>query len=184
MPNEMRRPCTLPAHWKQTEPFDAMKIGTFLYRPVPYHTQTKKKTEYRIELFINDSDSIFSPPARDKKELEQYKFEAITTIAEALNAPVLATDAVLAGLPKDAKVYEGVNHESNGIKTQMKCFLYWGLTDKKEGWMYREHDLDSLDGESYDYLVSKSDKLYADDPKTAEYLRQFTLEGVRIKEGG
>jgi len=94
----MIRPCTLPAHWKQTEPFDAMKIRTFLCRPVPYHTQTKKKTEYRIELFINDSDSIFSPATTDHKELERYKFEAITTIAEALNAPVEAKKEVLAGL--------------------------------------------------------------------------------------
>ncbi len=169
----MIRPCTLPAHWKQTEPFDAMKIRTFLCRPVPYHTQTKKKTEYRIELFINDSDSIFSPATTDHKELERYKFEAITTIAEALNAPVEAKKEVLAGLEyKEVIGYcdAGLQHSGvvgNFAGTWKLNRGSWGLMDF--GWE--------------DCGIYKV-KAKEDDPKTAEYLRQFTLDGVRIKEGG
>ncbi len=176
----MIRPCTLPAHWKQTEPFDAMKIRTFLCRPVPYHTQTKKKTEYRIELFINDSDSIFSPATTDHKELERYKFEAITTIAEALNAPVEAKDEVLKDLPKDAKVWKVWD---DGLEL---CFIRWF----NKRWAYNVVDAHStMTGGGCDVAFKEkelcsADRIKPDDPKTAEYLRQFTLDGVRIKEGG
>lgn len=172
MPNQIR-PCTLPAHWKQTEPFDAIKIGTFLYRPVPYHTQTKKKTEYRIELFINDSDSIFSPPARDNKELEQYKFEAITTIAEAINAPVLVTQAVLAGLPQDAKLLVKGDGSDVNTKRWVECELW-----NDEEWWCQFSNAEEVLGTKTHFIKSNGCS------KTAEYLRQFTLDGVRIKEGG
>lgn len=170
MPNQIR-PCTLPAHWKQTEPFDAIKIGTFLYRPVPYHTQTKKKTEYRIELFINDSDSIFSPPARDKKELEQYKFEAITTIAEALNAPVLATEEVLAGLPEGGVFYiQDKDGERRLIEKNTR-----NKDPKTHRWQHRGRRIED---------VGSPHRIVGGDAMSQEYLRQFTLDGVRIKEGG
>jgi len=169
----MIRPCTLPAHWKQTEPFDAMKIRTFLCRPVPYHTQTKKKTEYRIELFINDSDSIFSPATTDHKELERYKFEAITTIAEALNAPVEAKKEVLAGLEyKEVIGYCDAGLQHSGVVGNFAGT--WKLN--RGSWGLMDFGLE-------DCGIYKV-KAKEDDPKTAEYLRQFTLDGVRIKEGG
>ena len=176
MTNEMMRPCTL---WGET--FDAMRVKIVEI----YMATSSEPFQVWVEIWEENPDG--TTPITHKKCFSENEIiianrEDITTIADALNAPVLASPVVMKDLPKDAKAFILVNHESNGIHTQMKCFLYWGFKDKREGWMYREHDLDSLDGESYDYLVSKSDKLYADDSKTAEYLRQFTLKGKRIKQ--
>jgi hypothetical protein len=141
-----------------------MKVGTFLYRPVPDHTQTKTKTEYRLEIVMS-KDSIFSPATTDDNELERYKFEALTTIADALNARVLATKKVLAGLPKDAKVY--TFDEKTG--DALRCTF-----DDEFGWVCRTGHF----GEAL--KLGRPYKIFAiNDPKTAEYLRQFKREGVR-----
>jgi hypothetical protein len=100
-----------------------------------------------------------------REALEISYMEAITTIADALNAPVLATEEVLAGLSKDAKVY--TFDEKTG--DALKCTF-----DEQWGWgCGTGHFNEALElGRPYRIFT-------INDPKTAYYLRQFTLEGVR-----
>jgi hypothetical protein len=97
--------------------------------------------------------------------LQLYR-EAITTIADALNAPVLATDAVLAGLPKDAKLMVVLDHKRRLAEHEL--FNEYGI------WSFSQ--LGSENVLNYDRVH----KIRANGcSKTAEYLRQFTLQGVR-----
>jgi hypothetical protein len=159
--NEMRRPCTLPASWKQPngrpiEPFDAIG-ATVLPSGRDMGVYTKDGRVIRFEFATREA-------------LEIGYMEAITTIANALNAPVLATDAVLAGLPKDAKAFVV-------LSTGNMCKMTWA----KDCWEIRDGDY-YMEVEPEDSFRIIADK---NDPKTAEYLRNnFTLDGVRIKEGG
>jgi hypothetical protein len=110
---------------------------------------------------------VIASPFYDECHVESQKYtqEAITTIADALNAPVLATEEVLAGLPKDAKVY--TIDEKTG--DALKCTF-----DEQWGWVCGTgHFNEALElGRPYRIFT-------INDPKTAEYLRQFTLQGVR-----
>ena len=165
MPNEMRRPCTLPASWKQTEPFDAMKVHSVVV------TLELIRKEEIVLVSVRDEEDGFiyikHPTSPNHKEADLLQ-EAITTIANALNAPVLATDAVLAGLPKDAKAFVV-------LSTGNMCKMTWA----KDCWEIRDGDY-YMEVEPEDSFRIIADK---NDPKTAEYLRNnFTLDGVRIKE--
>lgn len=96
------------------------------------------------------------------KAIMQYFWCAI---ADALNAPVLATEEVLAGLPKDAKVY--TFDEKTG--DALRCTF-----DNEFGWVCRTGHFNEALKLGIPY------KIFAiNDPKTAEYFRQFTLQGVR-----
>ncbi len=153
MPNEIR-PCTL---WGQT--FDAIGASV-LPSGRDMGVYTKDNRVIRFEFATREA-------------LEISYMEAITTIAEALNAPVEAKDEVLAGLEyKEVIGYcdAGLQHSGvvgNFAGTWKLNRGSWGLMDF--GWE--------------DCGIYKV-KAKEDDPKTAEYLRQFTLDGVRIKEGG
>ena len=103
---------------------------------------------------------------------------AITTIADALNAPVLATEEVLAGLPKDAKLlaendeYQGFQIVKEINREYMRC-----STAQHGSYHYFENKYDE-DG----LLISTPHVWHFKSngcSKTAEYLRQFTLGGVR-----
>jgi hypothetical protein len=157
MPNEeMMRPCTLPAHWEQTEPFDACDFNMDYF-----------------EVFRNESDCNYNVYFLGTKiaTVDEYADsfpiyrQIITTIADALNARVLATKKVLAGLPKDAKVY--TFDEKTG--DALRCTF-----DDEFGWVCRTGHF----GEAL--KLGRPYKIFAiNDPKTAEYLRQFKREGVR-----
>ena len=157
MPNEMRRPCTLPASWKQPngrpiEPFDAIG-ATVLPSGRDMGVYTKDGRVIRFEFATREA-------------LEIGYMEAITTIAHALNAPVLATEEVLAGLP------EG----SDFLAHKVGYFPTWQLAfycTESQKWWGEDERLD----ESY---IIKSDGC----SKTLARLLEFTLQGVRIKEGG
>lgn len=91
------------------------------------------------------------------------EIKAITTIAEALNAPVLATKEVLAGLPKDAKV--SVLHFNGNTS-----FGYWN--DEIELW-------EMCYNGKHIRIIADSFRISTKDFKTLEYLLQFTLDGRR-----
>jgi hypothetical protein len=125
-------------------------------------------TENYIVVCLEDNTNFTSPFYIIQSQ--RYLQEAITAIADALNAPVLATDAVLAGLPKDAEVRTG-NH-SLEVNDKGK----WGYYEFNENW---EDEADFWVFVSID----DSDRIFSDRcPKTAEYLLQFTLNGVRRLE--
>ena len=99
------------------------------------------------------------------EELDSMYNSWVCSLADALNAPVLATEEVLAGLPKDAKVY--TIDEKTG--DALKCTF-----DEQWGWVCGTgHFNEALElGRPYRIFT-------INDPKTEDYLRQFTLEGVR-----
>ncbi len=128
---EMMRPCTLPKPWFQSQkPFCATLVADFFwhgyYSSDDYHfeelrvlsdvpfvrdaehnpsmhfcLETRKQILASYE--TNNIDGT-NPNWNSESTKRKILQEAITTIADALNAPVLATEEVLAGLPKDAKV--------------------------------------------------------------------------------
>jgi hypothetical protein len=121
-----------------------------------------------VEIWEENPDG--ATPITHKKCFSEHEIiianrEAITTIADALNAPVLATEEVLAGLPKDAKVY--TFDEKTG--DALRCTF-----DNEFGWVCRTgHFNEAL-------KLRRPYRIFAiNDSKTADYLHQFTLEGVR-----
>ena len=159
MPNEIR-PCTL---WGVT--FDAMKVHS-----VTVTLELMRKEEI-VLVRVRDEEEGFiyikHPTSPNHKEADLLQ-EAITTIAKALNAPVLATDEVMKDLPEDVRAVVideiGVPYSLDRVS---RAVTY-------DGWAWGD-----------DYHVMSYNRIQAfNDPKTAEYLRQFTLDGVRIKEGG
>lgn len=160
--NEMMRPC-LPEGWELKEPFDA---NTFVDDDlcVEFITQaigSEITGDYGLRFRGKVVDKGFFTYSDAQAEYRK----AITTIADALNAPVLATEEVLAGLAKDAKVYT-VDEKTGDA---LKCTF-----DNEFGWVCRTgHFNEALE-------LGRPYKIFAiNDPKTAEYLRQFTLQGVR-----
>ncbi len=153
MPNEIR-PCTL---WGQT--FDAIGASV-LPSGRDMGVYTKDNRVIRFEFATREA-------------LEISYMEAITTIAEALNAPVEAKDEVLAGLEyKEVIGYCDAGLQHSGVVGNFAGT--WKLN--RGSWGLMDFGLE-------DCGIYKV-KAKEDDPKTAEYLRQFTLDGVRIKEGG
>ena len=142
----MIRPCT----WKG-ETFDAIRVKRVLNTGNGVTICLNMGQSFILQCDANDVDSLY--------------FEAITTIAEALDEPVLATEAVLAGLPKNAKI----------ILTDIED-VYLG--DTPYACMTSIGHIRILVEDFTQKVYIKSNGC----PKTAEYLRQFTLDGVRIKE--
>jgi hypothetical protein len=161
---EMFRPCTL---WGQT--FDAMDVLSI------------KSTENNIVIDLDTCKlinghpiygSLIKSPFYDECPIEsmRYLHEAITTMASAFNAPVLATEEVLAGLPKDANAL--------AVLSGNMCRMKWVEDEDGGYWQIRDGDYymnvaceDSRDS----YFPIKADNC----SKTAEYLLQFTLDGKR-----
>lgn len=108
------------------------------------------------------------------EELDAMYSSWVCSLADALNAPVLATEEVLAGLPKDANALAV-------LPSGNMCRMKWVEDEDGGYWQIRDGDYymsvapeDSGDS----YFPIKSDNC----SQTAEYLRQFTLEGKRIKQ--
>jgi hypothetical protein len=173
MTNEMMRPC-LPEGWELKEPFDACDFNMDYF-----------------EVFRNESDCNYNVYFLGTKiaTVDEYADsfpiyrQIITTIADALKAPVLATEEVLAGLPKDAKVWVVVDEGNR--KAQYKATYKYMRYDTDPIWEYTPYDCSVCEDDGYEYphevYTDSGCYLVADkdDPKTAEYLRQFTLQGVR-----
>jgi hypothetical protein len=174
MTNEMMRPCTL---WGHT--FDAMRVKIVEINMAI----SSEPFQVWVEVWEENPDGAI--PITHKKCFSEHEIiianrEAITTIADALNAPVLAKDEVLKDLPKDARIWKVWD---DGLEL---CFIRWF----NKRWAYNVVDAHStMTGGGCDVAFKEkelcsADRIKPDDPKTAEYLRQFTLDGVRIKEGG
>lgn len=186
---EMMRPCTL---WGET--FDAGDVLQVR------NTETHVFIDLNTVKLINGHPvfgKVIASPFYDECHVESQKYtlEAITTIADALNAPVLATEEVLAGLPKDAEIwvvesfsseygeritydkatygkwYDQEDYKYYGSSWVYKCF--YNTVHHKQDDIHIEYPMRIQDGYKLRIIADK------DDPKTADYLRQFTLEGVR-----
>jgi hypothetical protein len=192
---EMMRPCALPAHWKQKKPIDACEVSG-----IQRFYEVGSKDKYHITINFWNGDTIQSPQIKEanhydcanaKKELNHIQF----LIYDALNAPVLATEEVLAGLSKDAEIwvvesfsseygeritydkatygkwYDQEDYKYYGSSWVYKCF--YNTVHHKQDDIHIEYPMRIQDGYKLRIIADK------DDPKTADYLRQFTLEGVR-----
>ena len=165
MPNEIR-PCTL---WGET--FDACDVKaindyfTFEEESASFSMGYNCGVNVRNDPFRGD---IASPTYKIKSESYQAIIEAITTIAEALNAPVLVTQAVLDAMEK---VPEARFFIDNGEQKE-----------KVNEWHFAFFDVDEEGGDIFIPIAGK--KVIADCPLSLQVLLQFTLDGVRIREGG
>ena len=162
MTNEdMMRPCTWGGKL-----FDAYQNLNIIEGGIDSSLTYYKTLSYSdVKIIDNDGYLIVSKKcaSAEKEDVLKVKMEAITTIADALNAPVLATDAVLAGLPKDAKA---VLIDDIGVPHSLDWVSRAVIGD---GWAW---------GDDYDVMPYHRIQAFRCS-KTAEYLRQFTLQGVR-----
>lgn len=125
------------------------------------------------EVFIDNESSSFCGDrhvyaiANTEKEANAIMRILEWRLAQALNAPVLATEEVLAGLPMSADVY--TLDEKTG--DALKCTF-----DDEYGWRCRAGFLnEALElGKPYRIFTIK-------DPKTLEYFLQFYTDGTLIK---
>lgn len=153
MTKELHRPCTL---WGET--FDAYDT-----RICEINMQgSSSNFEVWVEIWDRNNCIVVKQCFSDE-EIRVAQIEAITTIAEALNAPVLATKEVLVGLPKDAKV--SVLHFNGNTS-----FGYWD--DEIELW-------EMCYNGKHIRIIADSFRISTKDFKTLEYLLQFTLDGRR-----
>lgn len=164
MPNEIR-PCTLPAHWKRIEPFDACDVIQIR------NEETRVVIDLDYVKFVNGhpifGKAINSPfYDEDLISSQRYLQEAITTIANALNAPVLAKKEVLKYLPQGSNF---IAHKVGYSPIWQSAFYCL----ESQQWWSQDEPLD------VSYII-KSDECF----ETLARLLQFTLDGVRIKEGG
>jgi hypothetical protein len=211
---EMIRPCTLPDYWKVNEPLDALRVtgincGAYsdkieletiwegksckLGDPVLLFDNLPKVKEL-IDSDVWDEFLELDPEDQEKIRVKYFR-ETVGIIHNALNAPVLATEEVLAGLSKDAKIwvvesfsseygeritydkatygkwYDQEDYKYYGSSWVYKCF--YNTVHHKQDDIHIEYPMRIQDGYKLRIIADK------DDSKTAEYLRQFTLEGVR-----
>ena len=181
MINEMRRPCTL-IDYRDCEPtpneitIDALTVTSvdvkcvvkqgveYFYYVVSY----RPEQDYSESQFGGRMRFVFGEQFLSIKKALNDAMRVLDAIEGKRNAPVLATEEVLAGLPKDAKAFVV-------LSTGNMCKMTWA----KDCWEIRDGDY-YMEVEPEDSFRIIADK---NDPKTAEYLRNnFTLDGVRIKE--
>jgi hypothetical protein len=157
---EMFRPCTL---WGQT--FDAMDVLSI------------KSTENNIVIDLDTCKlinghpiygSLIKSPFYDECPIESMRYihEAITTIAEALNAPVVLTKAVFENLPID--VYQ--LHYIASLEPDYIYLVRYNKTLKK--WTFRT----GMTLELFDVPIHK---ISGCNQIGKDYLLQFTLDGKR-----
>jgi hypothetical protein len=175
MTNEMIRPCIIKDI--SESPFDACIAEVFKDSEDLEAYILLREEKNRMCLFKHyvKCNSI--------EELDSMYNSWVCSLADALNGPVLATEEVLAGLPKDAKVW--VVTDEGDRKTYDKATYKYMRYDTDPIWVYTPYDCSVCEDDGYEYpreVYTRSgcylvaDK---DDPKTTQYLRQFTLQGVR-----
>jgi hypothetical protein len=171
---EIMRPCTWGGKL-----FDAYQNLNIIEGGIDSSLTYYKTLSYSdVKIIDNDGYLIVSKKcaSAEKEDVLKVKMEAITAIADALNAPVLATEEVLAGLPKDASFW--LCWKNQKIKAR---YDYDRCDEDSYKWIFESvhHDRHYMADSVYEFDGSFTVEADKDDPKTAEYLRQFTLDGVR-----
>jgi hypothetical protein len=151
MMTNYHRPCTL---WGQT--FDASKL-------VEVHTN---RNNIQIEVFSGIPwKMIHSPLSEYRGQRDVFLMQAITTIAEALNAPIKLTQAVLDAMNKVPEAKFNVVYVE--IDGSLSIEIY--TKDK----FYFEEDIEEY-GEDLEIFIQ------ADCPLALQVLLGFTTEGVPV----
>lgn len=185
MPNEMMRPCTLPASWKQPngrpiEPFDAME---YLYYKLNFSSNSIGT--YGILLF--KSTGVLRRATfccgEGKGDYYDYVLPAAKiechllslAIAEALNAPVLATEEVLKDLPEKGEFWTEETGCGGRIHKLWKILFRHGEPTEWGYWAFE------LDDDEQGLVKVMPDIIYIS-PRNQiaqDYLLQFTLDEKR-----
>lgn len=158
----MRRPCVIthPVVVNDGKPFEALQMD------LSFHISDLDIYIRNYDDAKNDFNFHQSFRFNTLKELEAVKYLLQWQLAQALNAPVKATEAVLAGLPQGSNF---IAHKVGYTPIWQSAFY----CPESQKWWSQDEPLD----ESY---IIKSDGC----SKTLARLLEFTLDGVRIKEGG
>ena len=172
MPNEMMRPCTL---WGVT--FDAcyvLKLSTSYVRANTHHVfiggewVSSPAETGRYVVVSTTSRRYFSPLVKTGEERQALLLEAITTIAEALNPPIMVTQAVL-----NAMVEAGGAYIAKSILVDAPDYSYnLHFDNQKKAFTFRggmAFDVNEQDVPIY--------TVQADCPLGLQLLLQFNTEG-------
>ena len=218
MPKEMIRPCTLPEYWKAQEPIEACDIISFGFNwgsdsvlsfESVWKGQTSKDGYPELDLaelediqkwideryYSSDFENI---DAKDKEFLQlKYYRETAHLIAEALNAPVLATEEVLAGLPDEGTVnctWEDLPKFEVQVSPNENYDEEEEVMWIKPFYAFDEYPMGTIEGwfvyapyytEVGDWNMALTSveglKIRATNNETAEYLRQFYTDGTPVK---
>ena len=192
MPNEMIRPCTHEA-FNDNEAFEA--IGAVVSIVEGGISNGVQQFAVRLDLADGHSEELDF----ENRGMAYYTYQSVLlAIYEALNAPVLATEEVLKDLPDEGtvdctwedlpkfEVQVSPNENYNEEKEVMWMKPFYAFDEYPngtiEGWfVYAPYYTE--DGDWNMALTSiKGLKMRATNNETAEYLRQFTIDGVRIEE--
>jgi len=169
----MLRPCQL---WGQV--FDVHQAPTKITkrdyrRTARYDSKTQS---YLKDYYIQSNICVShkhgyceSPSFEDTKEAPKFYREAFFTIESAMNAPVLATKAVLDGLPKRSQLSVDVLGDWRKVTLIDDVFSYTTLV------------LDGFTLIEKPVSISDFNRIKADDYDTLEYLLGFTLDGEPTK---
>ena len=164
MPNEIR-PCTLPAHWKQKTSFDACDVIQIR------NMGTRVVIDLESVKFVNGHPyfgKVINSPFYDEYLIssQQYLQEAITTIAEALNAPVLATEEVFDAMEKVPEA----KFSMVGINEYGKHTYPVNYSKMRGGWYVYN---------TVPKALKIGDYIQADCPLALQVLLQFNVEGEK-----
>ena len=205
MTNEIR-PCTLldyRAFFRQREceftpnqiTIDALTVTSvdvkcvfnqgveYFYYVVSY----RPEQDYSESQFGGRMSFVFGEQFLSFKKATNDAMRVLDAISEKRNAPVLATDEVLAGLMEDAQF---LVYRAWGDPPKENPFQHCNL---HPAYQFRKNDKEAYKWYFTDAIIVDKGLRHSPVlgfriksngcPKTAEYLLQFTLDGVRIKEG-
>jgi hypothetical protein len=161
MPNdEMMRPC-LPEGWELKEPFDACDFNMDYF-----------------EVFRNESDCNYNVYFLGTKiaTVDEYADsfpiyrQIITTIGNALKAPVKVTQAVLDAMAEVPEAKFSFVEKCGAYSRYVK----YPIEKNKDGWSY-------WDNGTFAYLQI-GDYIQADCPLALQVLLGFIIEGVPVND--
>lgn len=185
--NKLIRPCTLPSVWVgvldgKDIPFmiDAIRFEGLHYTPSTSYNP-KEYFIVRVDLCNPRTTAMAYHP---KENVEHLMRRTLGVIYEALNAPVLVTEEVLAGLPKDARILGRLVHFDEDEKPDHPDAKWQEIEYSflfKE-WRYSVRSLFPVASthNMVRWYIIKSNGC----SKTAEYLRKFYTDGTPVSKGG
>lgn len=177
MMTKLIRPCTL---WGET--FDACDVSDIMRDD---KLENRKKFDFNVALyFLGNPFIIDSPYVQTRKEQDALFQDAITDIYNALNAPVLATEEVLAGLPKDVQF---LVYRAWGDPPKENPFQHCNL---HPAYLFRKNDKEAYNWYFTDAIIVDKGLRHSPVlgfhiksngcPKTAKYLLQFYTDGTPV----
>lgn len=187
----MVRPCTLPSAWVgvfngKDSPFviDAVRFEGLHYTP---------STSYNPEEYFLVRVDLCNPKTtvmayHPKENVDHLMRRTLGVIHEALNAPVLATKEVLAGLPKDVQF---LVYRAWGDPPKENPFQHCNL---HPAYLFRKNDKEAYNWYFTDAIIVDKGLRHSPVlgfhiksngcPKTAKYLLHFHTDGTPVSKGG